>query len=67
MAVWTGVERNSWAMSIINMMFHGVVNFKIKQGDTLVNPQHKKIGGAIVDLTRLLQTCPFRWTTQKIN
>lgn len=49
----------SWAMSIINMMFHGVVNFKIKQGDTLVNPQHKKIGGAIRRFNKIIANMPF--------
>lgn len=53
------LKGTSWAMSVINMIFHGVVNFKIKQGDTLVNPQHKKIGGAIRRFNKIIANMPF--------
>jgi type I restriction enzyme M protein len=53
------LKGTSWAMSVINMIFHGAVNFKIKQGDTLVNPQHKKVGGAIRRFNKIIANMPF--------
>jgi type I restriction enzyme M protein len=59
------LKGTSWAMSVINMIFHGVVNFKIKQGDTLVNPQHKKVGGAIRRFTKIIANMPFSMNYSK--
>jgi type I restriction enzyme M protein len=53
------LKGTSWAMSVINMMFHGVVNFRIEQGDTLTSPRHRKPGGGIRRFSKIIANMPF--------
>lgn len=53
------LKGTSWALSVINMMFHGVVNFKLEQGDTLVSPHHRRVGGGIRRFNKIIANMPF--------
>ena len=66
-----GQELNdsSWAMSKINMVMHGVLDADIRNGDTLINPQHIS-NGKLMSFDRVIASPPFSlqyWKEQVDN
>ncbi len=55
-----GQERNfgNYGMCKMNMILHGIENFKIKQGNTLSNPLFVK-GGKLQEFDRVVANFPF--------
>jgi type I restriction enzyme M protein len=56
-----GQENNgdTWAISKMNMILHGIINADIANEDTLVTPQHIDDGGELLRFDRVLTNPPF--------
>ena len=52
------INQNSFRTSKLNMIAHGIVNFDIRSGNTLTNPQHLK-DGSIEKFDRIAASPPF--------
>jgi type I restriction enzyme M protein len=61
-----GQERNPgvWAICSMNMLLHNITDYKIANGDTLLNPQHVQ-GGYIRLFDRVIANPPFSQTYSK--
>ena len=47
------------ALSILNMVFHGVSNHVIKQGNTLTTPKLKNRNGGLKKFDKIIANMPF--------
>lgn len=56
-----GQENNgtTWAMSIMNMILHGIIGAKIENEDTLVHPKHIESDGTLMTFDRVIANPPF--------
>ncbi|GGZ65999.1 type I restriction-modification system subunit M [Streptomyces bluensis] len=56
-----GQDKNgpSWSMASMNMVLHGIHEFDLQHGDTLVEPLHLTAGNRLRTFTKVLSNPPF--------
>ena len=59
LALWTRNETCYSSISILNMVFHGVSNHVIKQGNTLTTPKLKNRNGGLKKFDKIIANMPF--------